>query len=95
MRTWLREKLQGALHRIEAATPVPDRDRCDELAYLRSQLAAIEQDRKTLAAMLKRHPDSFHHSIASGTTAHADSIEERAEQLRARITALETRLDGF
>ena len=93
MRDWLRTRLRGILDRLESRTgPVNRRESESELAFLRQQLETIEQDRTTLDAMLSEQKDSFHHSIASGTTVHAESIDERKARELARIEVLEREL---
>ena len=95
MNQWLRNKLQQALKRMESNLP-PEKqgDSKTELDYLAGQLAQIEQDEATLNAMLAREKGSFHHSIASSTTTHAQSIEDRKTTLLARIRTLESKPSG-
>jgi len=59
------------------------------IPYLRGQLAALEQDERTLLAMLGRRGDSFHHTLAAGTTAHLDGVRARIDDLRLELEQAE------
>ena len=88
MTAWLKRKLRGLLDRLEP--PAREADRAEELRYAKAQLQLLKQDQDSLAAMLEDKKDSFHHSIASGTTAHAEGLAERTARLEARIVELES-----
>lgn len=87
----LRRRLQGVLDRLEANTSKADMSPDAEMAYLKAQLAAIEQDEQTIGSMLKDQKDSFHHNIAAGTTEHAQAVQARKERLLARMRSLEAK----
>ena len=87
MKVWLTPRLRALLERLELA-PSPS-DTAQELRYLQAQLALLKQDQVSLDAMLKDKKDSFHHSIAAGTTTHVQELAERTARLQARIKVLE------
>lgn len=60
----------------------------EKLAAARSELARVERDMDTVAAMLDQHKDSFHHALGANTTGHVQELEERRQLLLARIQAL-------
>lgn len=89
MAGWLGVRLRRALQRLQAEDVST---RGAELRYLRTRLAALEEDRASLRGMLGTSKDSFHHGLASGTTGHAESLDEARERLLERIRRLEDRL---
>ena len=60
----------------------------ERLAASHSELARVERDIETLAAMLGQHKDSFHHAIGASTTGHADELLERRHLIVDRIQTL-------
>jgi len=87
MRAWLRRQLRKLLDTLE--TPPSERDAKKELRHLLARREALRQDRASLDAMLRKKKDSFHHSIAAGTTVHAESLIEQTERLEVRIADLQ------